>query len=276
MQLAFTIRFALVAVLPITLGCGRLVFTPSAQPTVQLSPEQQQALAVQTQQIQSRATQLDNDNQELESLLARSRQQSKLIEDQLAATQDQLRGAADKLAAVQGNNEQLRNKTTALTASIQRQVGAEIRANNSLLRNLQVTNIPGVEVRQDGDVIRVELPGDQLFYTGIPQLKPGATSLLQSVGTDLLRNYPQQLIGIEGHTDTMPTSSPQYPSAHHLSVARAMSVFDGMTRALGAPKEQFFVIGHGSNHPLMTNGTEAGRARNNRIEFVVYPETVRR
>ena len=34
--------------------------------------------------------------------------------------------------------------------------------------------MPGINVRQDGDVIRIELPGDQLFNFGTAQLKPGA------------------------------------------------------------------------------------------------------
>lgn len=267
----------LVALLPTAVGCGRLVFTPSPQQsTVTLSAQQQQALALQTQQYQNRAVQLDRDNQELESLLAQSRQQLQLAEDQLSATQEQLRSTADQLAAVQGDNQLLRTKTTALAASVQRRVGAEIHANNSMLRNLTITNLPGVEVRQDGDVIRIELPADQLFYTGGPQLKPAAGSLLQTVGADVLRNYPEQLIGIEGHTDNTPTGSPQYPTSHHLSVARAVSVYDALTRSLGAPADQLFVIGHGANHPIMTNATPAGRARNNRVELVIYPETRRR
>ena len=122
-------------------------------------------LALQQQQSQERVVQLDRSNQELESLLAQSRQQTQILEDQLTATQDQLRGAANQLAAVQGDNQQLRSKTSALAASIQRQAGAEIRANNSLLRTLTITDLPGVQVRQDGDVIRIEIPDEQLFYT---------------------------------------------------------------------------------------------------------------
>ncbi len=250
--------------------------TPTTQPVVTLTPEQQQMLALQQQQFQERVVQLDRSNQELESLLAQSRQQTQIFEDQLAATQDQLRGTANQLATVQGDNQQLRNKTSALAASIQRQAGAEIRANNSLLRTLTITDLPGVQVRQDGDVIRIELPDEQLFYTATPQLKPASVSLLKSVGADLLRSYPQQLIGIEGHTDNSPRTSPQYPTGHHLSIAQAMAVYDTLTRTLGTPPGQLFVIGHGSNHPIMTNATAAGRARNNRIELVIYPEITRR
>jgi outer membrane protein OmpA-like peptidoglycan-associated protein len=33
-----------------------------------------------------------------------------------------------------------------------------------------------------------------------------------------------------------------------------------------------FLVAHGSNHPLVSNATAAGRAKNRRIELVVYPE----
>ena len=38
------------------------------------------------------------------------------------------------------------------------------------------------------------------------------------------------------------------------------------------PADQLFVIGHGANHPVVSNASDAGKARNRRIEFVVYPE----
>ena len=71
-------------------GCGRVVFTPqNGQPAGQpiaLSPQQQQALAMQQEQLQNRARALDSDNQGLETLLAQSRQQTQLMRDQVVAT----------------------------------------------------------------------------------------------------------------------------------------------------------------------------------------------
>ncbi|MCI0334499.1 MAG: OmpA family protein [Planctomycetes bacterium] len=259
-------------------GCGgRYALTPAGQPAgVTLSPQQQTALAQQTQQYQQRAASLDRDNQELESMLAQSRQQTQLLQEQITATQTQLRDTTDRLAAVQADNDLLRNRTTALAASVQTRSQAEIRANNSLLRSLTITNMPGINVRQDGDVIRIELPGDQLFNVGTAQPKLGADALLRTIAVDLAQNYPQQLIGIEGHTDGSPMTSPQYPTDQHLAVAQAMAVYDGLARTGGMPPRQLFVVGHGASHPLVSNGTDAGRARNRRIEVVIYPETIQR
>jgi flagellar motor protein MotB len=145
-----------------------------------------------------------------------------------------------------------------------------------LLRSLSITNLPGINVRQDGDVIRIELPADQLFNFSTAQFKPGADGLLRTVAADLAQNYPQQMIGIEGHADGSPAVSPQFPSDQHLSVAQAMAVYDVLTRASAMPARQLFVVGHGGSHPIASNATEAGRARNRRVELVIYPETMRR
>jgi flagellar motor protein MotB len=269
-------RFAMALALVSLAGCGRYVYAPQGQQAaVTLTPEQQTALAQQTQQYQTRAASLDRDNQELQSLLAQARQQNQLLEDQVRATQAQLRDTADRLVALQTDNDQLRNRTSAIAASVQTRSQAEIRANNSLLRNLTIANMPGILVRQDGDVIRIEIPSDQLFNPGTAQFKFGSDAVLRSVAADLAQNYPQQLVGIEGHTDGGPMMSSQYPSDQHLAVAQATAVYDALSRA-GMQPRQLFIVGHGSAHPVVSNATDAGRARNRRIEVVVYPELMRR
>ena len=209
-------------------------------------------------------------------MLAQSRQQTQVLQDQIAATQTQLRDTTDRLASMQNETEQLRGRTTAMAAGLQVRSSAEIRANNTLLKSMTITNMPGINVRQDGDVIRIELPSDQLFNFGSAQMKLGSDALLKTVAADLSQNYPQQLIGIEGHTDGSPMTSPQYPTDQHLAVAQAMAVYDALTRGGGIQARQLFVVGHGGSHPVVSNGTDAGRARNRRVEIVIYPETLRR
>jgi flagellar motor protein MotB len=273
-----TIVIALALVATSLGGCNQSQYptSPYAQAPVTLSPQQQTAMAQQTQQYQQRAATLDRDNQELQSMLAQTRQQTQVLEEQVRATQGQLKDTTDRLVAMQTDNDQLRGRTSAMAVSMQTRNGAEIRANNTLLRGLTVTNMPGVNVRQDGDVIRIEIPGDQLFNFGTAQLKPGADAVLRTIASDITQNYPQQLVGIEGHTDGSPMTSPQFPSDQHLAVAQAMAVYDGLTRTGGMPTRQLFVVGHGGSHPVVSNGTDAGRARNRRVEVVIYPEAMQR
>lgn len=248
---------------------------PQAQ-AVTLSYEQQQQIAQREQELQRRADQLNRDNEELESLLAQSRQQVQLLGEQVTATQGQLRATADQLATSRTNNEELRRRSDELLAANEqatRTIG--FAPNSSVLEPIRLRNLPGVDIRQDGDVIRVAVPTDQVFYTDSAQLQPTGERLATNIVRQLAQAYPSHMIGIEGHTDGAPLASAQHPTSHHLSVAQATAVYDSLRRA-GVPASQLFVIGHGANHPLVSNATEAGRQKNRRLELVVYPETMRR
>ena len=153
------------------LGCGRVVFKPQQPQAVSLTPQQQQLYAQQQQELQRRADQLDTDNQELEALLAQSRQQVQLLTDQVVLTQDQLAATTDRLQSSQQDNADLKTRTEALVASVRQPIGASIRPNSTLLQPFRLTGVNGVDIRQDGDVIRVSLATDTLFYTGSSQLQ---------------------------------------------------------------------------------------------------------
>ena len=263
---------ALVGVLALGTGCNQWPFNSQKQAQVTAQQQQMQLVAQQSQEYQTRAASLDRDNQELESLLAQSRQQLQISNDELAATRQQLQTTADQLLAQRTDNEQLKTQSSQLVATVQQRAGAEIRANNSLLKNLAVKQIAGLEVRQDGDVIRIEAPADKIFMPGSNYVQNGAETLLANIGADLRRNFPDHIIGIEGHTDDAPTHSQQFPTSHHLSAAQALAVYNVLVQRNVMPASQLFVIGHGANHPVVSNASEAGKTRNRRIEFVVYPE----
>jgi len=238
---------------------------------------QQQQLAVsrQNQELQSRAGALDRDNQELERLLAQSQQRGKVLEDQIALLREQLSGVTAQLARVREEKETSEQKVQALTASMRRRGGVSISPNNSLLETLPAINLPDVYVRRDGDVIRVELPADRLFQYGTAQLRPEATRLITTAAAELVRTYPKQMIGVEGHTDSDPIYSEQWRNNHQLSVGQATAVHEVLCRETRLRVEQLFIVGHGANHPVVSNASFAGKQRNRRVELVVYPETFR-
>ncbi len=234
--------------------------------------QQQTAMTRQYQELQTRANSLDKDNQEYAQLLAQSKQQSKVMEDQLTALREQLRGVSMQLAQTKSDKEQGDKRVQTLAASLQRNNGVTITPNNSLLQTLPVINQPDVFVRQDGDVIRIELPGSRLFENGTNRLRPGGESIVLAAAAELMRAYPDQIIGVEGHTDNDPISGGQFRTNHELSVARAMTVYDVLVSRTNFRGEQLFVVGHGSNHPAVSNATFEGKQRNRRVELVVYPE----
>ncbi len=240
----------------------------------QQAPFQQQQLAMmqRQQELASRSSSLDVDNQELQSKLAQAQQQNHLLQDQVNVMRDQLNSTTQQLA--QAHETQLNSEQQArgLMASLQKRSAGSITANSSLSRSLPSIAIPGIEVRQDADVVRVEIPADKLFNTGTAQLRSDAPMLLDTIASELQRSYSNQIIGIEGHTDT-DNPPPGWTSNQQLSTSRASSVLDYLTSRSHMKPQQLFLVAHGSNHPVVSNASLQGKARNRRIELVVYPES---
>ena len=259
-------------VLPVLAGCANNPYALQSQN--QNLQQQQVALQQRNQELQSRASTLDHDNQELETLLAQTRQQTKVLDDQLAAVREQLAGTSAQLAQLRDEKQLTDKQTEALMASTRRQKGAKITANSSLQRSLPAVNLPGIEVRADGDVVRIELPASRLFQTGSTVLQPVAGALLDSVAAEVARAYPDQKIGVEGHTDADFMRSPQGGDNQQLSVARATAVYQYLAARGQIPANRMLIVGHGSNQPVVSNATAAGKARNSRVELVVYPDKV--
>jgi flagellar motor protein MotB len=268
------VRHSLLIVSLLTLvGCAQNPYAIQGQ--MGALQQQQTTISQQNQQLASKASTLDQDNQELETLLAQSRQQNKLLEDQLNAIRDQLNSTNQQLAQIRDEKMTIERRTQASLASSRARAGASITPNSSLQRSLPVFNLPGVEVRQDGDVIRIELPADAMFDAAGARLRMDSTRMIDTVAEEIDRSYPGQFIGIEGHTDSdPPTSGSQWLSKHQLSAARAQAVFDYLAARSRLKPTQLFVVGHGGNHPVVSNGSAAGKARNRRIELAIYPERV--
>jgi len=233
----------------------------------------QVALSRQKEELQSRATRLDRDNQDLVNQLTQAKQQSKVLEDRINVLRDQLSASNAQLARIRDEKKNSEQKVQALAASLQRQGGTPITPNNSLLQTLPAINVPDVYVRRDGDVIRVELPAHRVFEPNGARLLPGTATVVLSIAGEVLRTYPNQIIGIEGHADSDPTGSPGQAGSH-LSIQRAVAIYDTLVTQGRVSPSQLFVAGHGGNHPVLSNATPTGKKRNTRVELVIYPETV--
>jgi flagellar motor protein MotB len=254
----------------LTVGCADNSLVLKGQ--VDKYQQQQLAMSRQYQQLQDRTAALDKDNQELQSALAQTRQQSKVADDQLVAVQNQLRSVTAQFAQVRAEKGTTDKKVEALTASMRRQGGVSITPNNSYLQKLPSIDLPPGHVRRDGDVIRISLPGNQLFEPGTARLRATATNLILTAANELLRTYPDQIVGVEGFTDSDPVAGGQWHSNHELSAARAMAVYDVLVGRSRLQANQLFVVGHGGNHPMVSNATPEGKETNRRVELVVYPE----
>jgi chemotaxis protein MotB len=121
-------------------------------------------------------------------------------------------------------------------------------------------------VTRRGLVVRL-LTDNVLFDSGLAAIKPQGLPLLSEVGTLLGVDRVHPIV-VEGHTDDVPIATSQYASNWELSTARASAVVRWLIdRSL--PARRFSAAGYADLHPLASNGTAAGRARNRRVEVVL-------
>ncbi len=117
-----------------------------------------------------------------------------------------------------------------------------------------------------GLVIRV-LTDDLLFASGQATLEPRASGLLGEIA-QLLNVDETHPITVEGNTDDVPIHSSLYPSNWELSTARASTVVEFLI-AHGVAASRLTATGNADQHPIDSNATAAGRARNRRVEIVM-------
>ncbi|MDY6825219.1 MAG: flagellar motor protein MotB [Thermodesulfobacteriota bacterium] len=123
---------------------------------------------------------------------------------------------------------------------------------------------------EDGK-IKLRITGHALFDSGSAELNAEAAPILAEI-TRIIKRYPDFKINIKGFTDNIPISTPRYPSNWELSAIRATSVLKFLVNR-GVDENRLTATGYGELNPLVPNTSEANRAKNRRVEFVLEEET---
>lgn len=117
--------------------------------------------------------------------------------------------------------------------------------------------------------VMLSLSGSVLFDSGSAEIRKEAQPILSRVG-DILENYQKNQIKIEGHTDNRPIKTAEYPSNLWLSTARATKVLEYFHEKKNLSLKHLEASGMGDVHPVASNDTAAGRAKNRRVEIKIY------
>jgi chemotaxis protein MotB len=126
-----------------------------------------------------------------------------------------------------------------------------------------------VKVTQSNRGVAVEINASVLFASGQAQLRAESDRVLQQVARVLAPT--RQGIQVEGYSDDTPIRTSQFPSNWELSAARASSVVR-LFIDNGVAAKRLSAIGYGPNHPVMSNDTPEGRARNRRVTVMILAE----
>lgn len=123
------------------------------------------------------------------------------------------------------------------------------------------------EVQITDKQIKINIAAPVLFASGKARLGRTASEVLQPVA-QVLNKLPNDII-VEGHTDSVPVKSGDYPTNWELSAARADAVVDLLAAKYAVPQERMIAAAYGEHRPAAGNDTAEGRARNRRIEIIL-------
>lgn len=138
---------------------------------------------------------------------------------------------------------------------------------------IRLKTLADVEVT---DVTEAIAPRSYSFYgrfdSGKHELLPASVNQLKALAADLKKGRVLKL-EVLGHTDSQGLSvrsKAVYVDNHGLGLARANTVADYLAKELGLKPEDVTTEGIGPDRPLATNNTADGRAKNRRVEVIVY------
>ncbi|MDH5725784.1 MAG: OmpA family protein [Nitrospira sp.] len=215
------------------------------------------------------------------------------LERQLANAKTDRDQTASKLAAMQGSAGEADKLSSELTDAKQRiadlesqladrdkelaglrgDLSAEMaklkEAERGLIRSLGPQIKKGdITVHLNDERLLINLASGYLFASGEDELKPAGADALKQVG-GILKDYPEYNVAVDGHTDNQPIRGAlknKFPTNMELSEARAANA----ARALDqGGLSTATTHGYADTKPKAPNTTEAGRAKNRRVEVRV-------
>ena len=125
----------------------------------------------------------------------------------------------------------------------------------------------GVDVSETdgGEAILVNLPDGVTFSTGSYTISPGFRDLLDRVA-GILRQYPNSLIDVYGHTDTTGSAT----TNQRLSEQRAQAVANYLI-SQGVSSSRVRWMGFGETRLKVSTGDNVNEPLNRRVEIKIVP-----
>lgn len=125
-----------------------------------------------------------------------------------------------------------------------------------------------VEHSPEGMTLRVK--GEVAFDFGSARINPSFKEILDDLAEVLVKTEMHFEVG--GHTDNVPIrEGGVFSSNYDLSARRAVAVVEYWRSTKKIEAAKLSAVGYADGVPLAGNETEAGRARNRRVEFKIKP-----
>lgn len=223
---------------------------------------------------QGRATELNAALETEKQATGRALSQVEILNQQIAAMRRQLAALEEALNASESRDKdsqaRIADLGSRLNVALAQRVQELARFRSDFFGRLRQILGNRQDVRIVGD--RFVFQSEVLFPAGQAALRPEASGELDRIASALVeleKQIPPDIpwvIRVDGHTDTRPIATSQFPSNWALSAARAIAVVQAFA-ARGVAPQHLLAAGFGEYQPLDLGTSEEAYARNRRIEF---------
>jgi chemotaxis protein MotB len=234
--------------------------------------------------LQARSDTLSKNIVDLRANIADLKNDIKRLNEENADLQNEIKRLNGENADLQNEikrlneeNAGLRQEAEALERQREKEVDEMKGTYENLLEDMKSEIEKGkITITQLKGKLRVNMLDEILFDSGKTNIKPEGLEVLDRVGK-ILFDVKDRSINIEGHTDNVPIGaelSKKYPTNWELSAARATNVARYLQEKVGIAPELLSATGYGEYHPVSSNDTPEGKAKNRRIEIILVPQEI--
>lgn len=196
----------------------------------------------------------------------------KSIADPAGQTSSVLRQALQsftKASVPDTGTSQVAASALAGRAAALRETAARLEMDGRMRRLLRAEIVQGtVSINERAGAITLSLSEAGFYRSGSAELQAGSGVVLHRIAGELRRARCD--IRIEGHTDATPIENAIYGSNWELSTARATGLVRRYVEQEGISAERLSAAGYAQFHPVAPETTAQGRARNRRVDIVLY------
>jgi len=211
-----------------------------------------------------------------EELTAEAQAQLATLNEQLAQLRTQLASLQEALEAAEEKDKRqqarIANLGKRLNAALAQKVDELARFRSRFFGMMKEALAGRSDVRIEGD--RFVFQSEILFNSGSADLGPTGKAELLKIAIALLEITEKTpasidwILRVDGHTDSVPISTSQYPSNWELSQARALAVVKFL-QSQGVPGNRLAATGFGQYQPIAMGSSAQANLRNRRIEFKI-------
>jgi len=251
--------------------------------------EKLSALAKKKNDLSNECQQLSEEYQS--TIVSLKEQVSKLnqkltdLETEIKILEAKLTDKDNKLIEAQASYQALKTETESLRKDLYaaENSAGNLEAHQRTMKATYESLLSGLKKQLDSKDASIEAYREKLKVTFVDQILFGFSQVrISSEGeaalnrlADVLATVQKGKISIIGHADNIPIAEKyqyRFPSNWELSSARAAVIARYLLEYGGLDPSKIEVIGRSQYQPLAQNDTQAGRAKNRRVEIIIKYE----